>query len=134
MCVVLQVVLLDELELLQKMMPFIRCLNDFLMFRNAKLGRRTVAYRVSRMSQTQSDAIQSDKRYRLGMYVAATSHQRAQGEIKNWHNEHGANSSVQWIFTFPKDCWQATRIKDVSVHKHEHELLMVPYSVIHVKR
>ena len=45
-------ILLDELDLLEKLMPVVRCLNDFLILRNPKdqLKRETKAYRVSRMS------------------------------------------------------------------------------------
>jgi hypothetical protein len=135
-----QVILLDKLDLLEKLMPFVRCLNDYLILRNPEetLKRETKAYRVSRMDAAQAAGIEEGGTYRLGMYTASSSQKRAQKDIIAWHKESGAAAASSgpqfiWEFTFPKGCWQATRIKGVSLHKDEHELLMVPYSAVRIK-
>ena len=89
-------ILLDELDLLEKLMPFVRCLNDFLILRNPEdqLKRETKAYRVSRMSveQASSSSLHDGQTYRLGMYAATSSqHKRTQTQIQAWHKETGCN-------------------------------------------
>lgn len=132
-----QVILLDDYDLLSKLMPFIRCLNDYLVLRNREccVKRKTVAYRVSRMSKEQAETIQAGETYRIGMYAATSSRQVVQDEIETWQMEQGMSqrSQIRWNFTIPKGCWQVTRIKGVSLHKDEHELLMVPYSAVRVR-
>ena len=92
------------------------------------------------MSVEQASSLKDGQTYRLGMYAATSSHKRTQTQIQAWHNETGAASAaasaprVFWQFTIPKHCWQVTQIKSVSMHKDEHELLMVPYSAIIVRR
>jgi hypothetical protein len=57
-----QVILLDELDLLAKVMPFIRCLNDYLILRNNGSGnitRNTTAHRISRMDTAQAASIRA---------------------------------------------------------------------------
>ena len=47
-------ILLDEVAPLTKLMPFIRCLNDYLIHRPAaKITRATTVYRASRMNASQ---------------------------------------------------------------------------------
>ena len=57
-----QVILLDKLDLLAKVMPFIRCLNDYLILRNNRSGnitRKTTAHRISRMNTAQAASIRA---------------------------------------------------------------------------
>ena len=48
-------ILLDEVAPLTKLMPFVRCLNDYLIHReDAKMKRATTVYRASRMNASQA--------------------------------------------------------------------------------
>ena len=49
--------LLDDEALLEQVMPFVRCLNDYILDVPKLLKRQTVAYRLSRMSKQQANAI-----------------------------------------------------------------------------
>ena len=92
------------------------------------------------MSVEQASSLKDGQTYRLGMHAATSSHKRTHTQIQAWHKETGAASAaasvpqVFWQFTISKHCWQVTQIKSVSMHKDEHELLMVPYSAIIVRR
>ena len=120
-------------------MPFIRCLNDYLMMRSPAIESKTTAYRVSRMDAAQTSDIKEGVTYRLGMYTATTWKKAAQADIEVWQQEHGAAAAATakrrtyWEFEFPPGCYQATRIEQVSIHQHEHEILMTPYSAVYVK-
>ena len=52
-----QILLLDDASLLEPMMPFVRCLNSFILNKRGWLKRDTVAYRASRMDEQQAAAI-----------------------------------------------------------------------------
>ena len=94
------------------------------------------------------------------MYVATSSRRAVQNDVKTWQAENKAvaaeqssggglfsvaaaltaaatdaeNDSFQWEFRIPKGCWQARRIQNVSVHKDEYEVLIVPWSAVHIKK
>ena len=125
--------MLDEANALKKLMPFIRCLNDYLVHRTKRECRKCTAYRASRMNAAQLAVIKEGKTYRISMYVATSSRRCALRDIKIWQLERGAQSEAQWEFTIPKQCWQATRIKKLSLHSTEHEILIVPWSAVYVR-
>ena len=75
-----QVLLLDDAELLARVMPFVRCLNNFVLDKEYLLTRKTVAYRASRMSRAQATGIDVGCKYRIGMYVA-TATRRGKGNL-----------------------------------------------------
>ena len=52
-----KVLLLDDAELLERVMPFVRCLNNFILDETSLLKRKTVAYRLSRMTKQQVASI-----------------------------------------------------------------------------
>jgi hypothetical protein len=129
----MQVVLLDEAGALKKLMPFVRCLNDYLVHRTKRESRKCTAYRISRMSTAQLATIKEGTTYRISMYVATSSRKRALRDIKTWQRDSGVESKAQWEFTIPKQCWQATRISKLSLHSTEHEMLIVPWSAVYIK-
>eukprot|EP01043_Picozoa_sp_COSAG02_P012198 COSAG02_NODE_468_length_21758_cov_41.206796_8_plen_583_part_00 len=126
-----QVVLMDDVALLEPMMPFIKCLNAFILDKRGLLKHTTTAYRASRMSRAQADALRVGEKYRLGMYVATSTRKCATGSLKEWQErEMGGSTRYSWQFTIPKGCHQATEIHEVSAYGDEHEVLLVPYSAI----
>jgi hypothetical protein len=126
-----QVVLTDDAALLERTMPFIKCLNAFILDERGLLKRKTTAYRVSRMSEAQAEMLRVGKKYRLGMYVATSTRKRAMGDLKEWQKEEmGGATKYSWQFTIPNGCRQATKIHEVSAYGDEHEVLLVPYSAI----
>eukprot|EP01046_Picozoa_sp_COSAG06_P043885 COSAG06_NODE_5821_length_3257_cov_8.634386_4_plen_312_part_01 len=72
-----QVVLSDDLALLERIMPFVRCLNAFVLDEKGLLQRKTTVHRLSRMSRSQAGALQPGQKYRLGMYVATSTRKGA---------------------------------------------------------
>ena len=126
-----QVVLTDDAALLERTMPFIKCLNAFILDERGLLKRKTTAYRASRMSKAQAKTLHSGEKYRLGMYVATSTRKRATGDLKEWQEgEMGGAAQYSWKFSIPSGCRQATKIDEVSAYGNEHEVLLVPYSAI----
>jgi hypothetical protein len=126
-----QVVLTDDAALLERTMPFIKCLNAFILDERGLLKRKTTAYRASRMSKAQAKTLHSGEKYRLGMYVATSTRKSATSGLKEWQEgEMGGAAKYSWKFTIPNGCRQATKIDEVSAYGNEHEVLLVPYSAI----
>merc|ERR1719310_1674686 len=81
-------------------------------------------YRGSRMSDSDAPSIQAGAAYRFGMYVATSK----KLSVAQKFSEHG------WIFTMtvPKGCRNAGDISQVSLLKSEAEVLLPPYTAVHV--
>ncbi len=126
-----QVVLTDDAALLERTMPFIKCLSAFILDERGLLKRKTTAYRASRMSKAQADMLRVGEKYRLGMYVATSTRKSATSGLKEWQEgEMGGAAQYSWKFSIPSGCRQATKIDEVSAYGNEHEVLLVPYSAI----
>ena len=129
-----QIVLMDDGALLARMMPFIRCLNSFLLCRKGLLKQKTTVYRASRMTHAQFKMLQVGERYRMCMYVATSTKREVTRGLQEWQEqemgEAGEGLRYSWQFTIPTGCRQATNIQKVSGYGNEHEVLLVPYSAI----
>ena len=111
MCRLVQrTILADDEEALERLMPYIRCLNAFILDQKGLLPRKTRTYRTSRMSKAQADPIQPGDKYRLGMYVATSTRKGAISDLRDWQREEmgGLEVKYTWVFTIPKGCRQAT--------------------------
>ena len=155
-----RVILEDYSQLLERIMPFIKCLNAYILdtqVRNLNrtfptvaypthpllvcrpqglLKRQTTVYRASRMSKAQERQIQVGEKYRLGirMYVATSTRKSSTDGLLEWQaGEMGTAVQYRWRFSIPKGCRQAVKISDVSGYGDEHEVLLVPYSAILVR-
>ena len=59
MCRLVQrAILADDEEALERLMPYIKCLNAFILDEKGLLARKTVTHRTSRMTKAQADSIQ----------------------------------------------------------------------------
>ena len=133
MCRLVQrAILADDEEALERLMPYIKCLNAFILDEKGLLARKTVTHRTSRMTKAQADSIQVGDKYRLGMYVATATRRSAVDELREWQEGEmgGRELKYTWVFTIPKGCRQAAKISDVSAYADEDEVLLVPYSAI----
>jgi len=133
MCRLVQrAILADDEEALERLMPYIKCLNAFILDEKGLLARKTVTHRTSRMTKAQADSIQVGDKYRLGMYVATATRRSAVDELREWQEGEmgGRELKYTWVFTIPKGCRQATKISSVSHYAKEHEVLLVPFSAI----
>ena len=82
MCRLVQrTILADDEEALERLMPYIKCLNAFILDQQGLLPRKTRTYRTSRMSKAQADPIQPGDKYRLGMYVATSTRKGAISDL-----------------------------------------------------
>jgi hypothetical protein len=105
-----QVVLTDDAALLERTMPFIKCLNAFILDERGLLKRKATAYRASRMSKAQADMLRVGEKYRLGMYVATSTRKSATSGLKEWQEgEMGGATKYSWQFSIPNGCRQATK-------------------------
>ena len=113
-------------------MPYIKCLNAFILDKKSLLAHKTVTHRTSRMTKAQADPIQPGDKYRLGMYVATATRRGVVKELREWQQSEmgGRELKYTWVFTIPKGCRQATKISVVSHYADEHEVLLVPFSAI----
>ena len=66
MCRLVQrAILADDEEALERLMPYIKCLNAFILDEKSLLARKTVTHRTSRITKAQADPIQPGDKYRL---------------------------------------------------------------------
>ena len=128
----------DDLGLLVRVMPFVRCLNSFVLDVNGWLPRDTLVYRASRMSKRQAAVIDVGTKYRIGMYVATSTQRdviKQGGKLLEWQQrETGDEHKFSWAFSIPAGCRQAALISEVSAHAGEHEVLLVPYTAVLVTK
>jgi len=119
-----QVIMGGERNLLDRMMPFIRCLNEYL-YSGAELTEALTVFRGSRMTAQQAANIQAGKEYRIGMYVATSTNEAVAGAF-------GAGC-VFWHFTIPARCLQVRDIRTISHYAAEEEIMMVPYTAVRIE-
>jgi hypothetical protein len=137
-----QIVLSDSEELMDRIMPFIRCMNNFLL--EEALSEPTTVYRSSRMTDEQFKLLSEKNlsgglKCRVGMYTA-TSKTRSRAEaLVGWQQgEMGEDAALAaksewsyfWVFKIPAGCKQAAHIRDISRHESEDEVVLVPYTAI----
>lgn len=124
----------DNRPHLDRMMPFVRCLNEYLYSGTALTADLTV-YRTSRLTLEQAANIHADREYRFGMYVATSRTEAALAQVEGWQaGEIGAAPAVRWVFAIPAGCRQVDDLRAVSAYALEDEVLMVPYTAVRVDR
>jgi hypothetical protein len=117
---------------LDRMMPFIRCFNDFLLS-GGELPAALTVYRSSRLTAEQAADIDTGTQYRIGMYVATSTNKAVTADLQGWQaGEAGFAPKVKWVFTIPARCRQVMDISSVSAYGNEDEVTMVPYTAIRV--
>ncbi len=129
-----QVIMNDkEHQQLEHMMPFIRCMNDYLLHCGQRLETSLTVYRTSRLTPADVADITIGTVYRIGMYVATTKSRQALSAISLWQSgEAGFKPMVEWEFTIPAGCWQVRDISSASVYDKEDEVTMVPYTAVRI--
>ena len=129
-----QVIMGDDANQLNRMMPFIRCFNDYLLS-GGELMQALTVFRTSRLTREQAARIDAGLQYRIGMYVATTTNQAVADQLQGWQaGESGVSAKVTWVFTVPAGCRQVKDIHSVSKYEHEVEVTMVPYTAVKIDR
>ena len=124
----------DNRPHLDRMMPFVRCLNEYL-YSGTTLAAELTVYRTSRLTLEQAANIHTDTEYRIGMYVATSRTEAALAQVAGWQaGETGAAPGVRWVFTIPAGCLQVDDLRSVSAYASEDEVLMIPYTAVRVDR
>jgi len=137
-----QIVISENEELMDRIMPFIRCMTHFLL--KERLTEPTTVYRSSRLTENQVEHLRNllrdsrDQRTRLkcriGMFTATSKTRSVAKRMAGWQQkEMGDGAAVKyfWEFKIPAGCKQAAHIRDISA-KDEDEVVLVPYSAIEI--
>lgn len=122
----------DNRQQLDRMMPFIRCFNDYLLS-GSDLANDLMLFRTSRLTDEQAARIDVGSQYRVGMYVATSTTEAAVEQMRAWQaGEVGFEPKVRWVFTVPAGCLQVCDLRSVSGYPNENEVTMVPYTAIRI--
>ena len=131
-----QVIMRDERDACDSIMPMIRCLTNYLLEKRGELMANLTVYRTSRLRRKSTTHLAAGSAYRIGMFVATSTRREAIQQLAEWQGgETGFRPKVSWVFTVPAGCQQVRDIRSVSRFGHdEDEVTMVPYTAVRIDR